>query len=787
MTAERIYRNSEEHSSLQDSNLRAAQLYARLQTHDLLSRLANDYMIHRINAQGHGDSVDWKTPLKQATVAFRELSEISENENERIEFRNRWGEEALDFEARFSQIQPEIEAINLHIPQHASTMKEPERLSIALRAILHVYRSRTESPEETADIYKILGTSAPGKILLSGGLTFASGVPTNMLMALAGAAAHLPSVPDLQGHGEAVLASYLLKYGATVVNAVENLKALRDPNIRNSLNVLSTISSLVLKKLAPEKATLHDIAVISSFLFFVLLGEPVVSGQFALPKGETAVVLVNLANTIGALAAAGGLRYYRTHREKPVAPQTHTSVIMRAKDFGLETDIPVTEHWLPVHVTAQADRHVTLHAYTWQERAENDTGQSGSDAVFLSGLNTGAHDFIHAIPHLNPAHSTMAFISHPDGPDAKMDDPSAPFNTDSFAPSGEALLLGIEQLIQNGAMNPGVTIYSHSTGAAVCLEAIALDEKRSAQDHRSRRIKQAVLIAPAGILNIENPHEINTAMKRTMLQVLDDELHRTKTERGAKRNVIKAFTAALKKQYSTQYKEARDYPELLFDIMKSALHKGWSSVILENVMIELLEFYFENFALLENTANRFHLYWPNMLPHAWPKTPSALHNMDLILTDCTEHARIAIQSTPILLVFFGNDALVPPNKLLTPEDRRTVQEVSLSEEEKETLSEWENHPQLSRIYNRRSKARDAQNLPLQSRKNFMHGVQRRLISVRRGEQERQRIVARVLDKFPNNRTNIAVVPIAFTHHMSQRTDMDTIGLFTEKLLARQKR
>jgi hypothetical protein len=163
------------------------------------------------------------------------------------------------------------------------------------------------------------------------------------------------------------------------------------------------------------------------------------------------------------------------------------------------------------------------------------------------------------------------------------------------------------------------------------------------------------------------------------------------------------------------------------------------------------------------------MYWPKMLPHYWPTTVSALHNMDLIVTNCTESARQQIRRTPIRLVFFSEDKLVQQEKLLTPEDRQTIETTELTDKE---FAAFESR--ISARYADEYVERMAARLPFISKSEYVAERRKRLSAVKRGIVRDEKLKIKTKEAFNNNKDNIESVSLSFAHHMSQRRLMEDI-------------
>ncbi len=405
-------------------------------------------------------------------------------------------------------------------------------------------------------------------------------------------------------------------------------------------------------------------------------------------------------------------------------------ITLKGLDFGIDEDIQVLERFHSINIEG---RNIRTRSYTWMNPEYRNSVKPARQAVFISGFASSAHDLVGVIPQMEQHFDRMTFYSHPDGPDSYIENSDQPFNTDSFTHSGMALLRSIEQSIESGDVLDGATIFTHSGGNPVAMEAIALDQRESQSSGRNRYITQGVLLAPAGIVDMKNSGYITKRAALTTLQVMIDESRLAKTQRvkSGEPNTARYFLDQLSRRGLTRKTDV----VRPFWYMKDA--PAWRKVKWFNMIFEGLEYVFDRVPLLDDTRKRLHLYWPDVLPHYLPEATVTKHNRRLIAHDCTSRARRAITDTPITIVLFEEDLPVPPKGFLTKEDKKAIKQRNRSK---------------------------TGTLP-QEKKQF----------------ERDLIAQRVREKFPNNSENVAVMIIPLSHHVAHRRK---IGNITESIVER---
>lgn len=435
-------------------------------------------------------------------------------------------------------------------------------------------------------------------------------------------------------------------------------------------------------------------------------------------------------------------------------PETPKSITLKAKDFGLKENIPVTDHVITSEFadTRLTDtRKVSVHAYVWQNEQKLSKEADQGDAVCIWGLATSAHDAVQAIPALSKNYARVACISHPDGADATINHPEIPLNTTSFENSGLVMLNTIQELVNRDELQAGITVYGHSTGNAVLMEAIARDCLLTEENpNRPRLISKAVLMAPAAILQWDTTKKIAFSTLKTIPQVIRDE--RRRAIRDHQEGLI--GTKPIPPEKRPSLKDVWNNPE-------------WKKVRIGNIAFELIERVFDKVPIFDDFRNRLHLHWPDRLPHMWSPgaTADVRHNVKLVSTNCTDNARKAIKNTPIAVILFDEDTAVPSEQFLTKEDHDTLSAMHMSDQDKNDLQ-----TQLARI-------RD------QKDEEYVRRVESRMEHMtllrKREEMRRKLISQRVKEKFPNN-SDTSVVVMSWEHHAAERREMEYIDALARR-------
>lgn len=440
---------------------------------------------------------------------------------------------------------------------------------------------------------------------------------------------------------------------------------------------------------------------------------------------------------------------------------------LKAKDFGLKENIPVTDHVIASEFPdprLSENRKVSVHAFVWKNEQKLPKEANQGDTVCVWGLATSAHDAVQAIPALAKNYERVACISHPDGADATINHPDIPLNTDSFENSGWVMLDSIQELVDRGELRAGVTVYGHSTGNAVLMEAIARDcQLTEEKPDRPRLISKAVLMAPAAILQWDKVKKIKREVEKTPLQVIKDEWRRAKRDRQEAGRTGLTQARHVLKLFGT--KRAPSEKRLSFgDILKNP---NWTKVRLGNVVIEAIERVFSTTPFFDDIRGRFNLHWPDMLPHKWSPgaTADVRHNVELVSTNCTDNARAAIKNTPIAVILFNEDTAVPSERFLTNEDHDTLTSMHMSDQDKNDLQE-----QLVRI---RGKKDEEYVRRVESR------IEHTTLLRKREEMRRKLISQRVKEKFPNNPDTSTVV-MSWDHHAAERREMGYIYALAQR-------
>lgn len=433
---------------------------------------------------------------------------------------------------------------------------------------------------------------------------------------------------------------------------------------------------------------------------------------------------------------------------------------LKAKDFGLKENIPVTDHVITTEFhdpQLPENRKVSVHAFVWKNEQKLSKEADQGDAVCIWGLSTSAHDAVQAIPALSKNYKRVACISHPDGADATINHPEIPLNTDSFENSGRVMLNAIQELVDRGELHAGVTVYGHSTGNAVLMEAIARDCRLTEENpDRQRLISKAVLMAPAAVLQWDSTNKIAFSTLKTMPQVIRDE--RRRAIRDHQEGLIGTKPAPPEKRLPL--KEVWDNPE-------------WKKVSLGNIAFELIERVFDKIPMFDDFRQRLHLHWPDVLPHMWSPgaTADVRHNVELVSTNCTDKARAAIKNTSIAVVLFDEDTAVPSERFLTKEDHDSLNAMHMSEQDKNDLQ-----TQLARIRNKKDE-------------EYVHRVEDRMehatLLRKREEMRRELIATRVKEKFPNNPDTSTVV-MSWEHHAAERREIGYIDALVQRDFRKDK-
>jgi hypothetical protein len=471
--------------------------------------------------------------------------------------------------------------------------------------------------------------------------------------------------------------------------------------------------------------------------------------------------------------------------------------ILNAKDFGLVENIRVADH---VITTVFPDsrlpekREVSLHAFVWKNEQKLPKEADQGDAVCIWGLATSAHDAVQAIPALSKNYERVACVSHPDGADATINHPDIPLNTDTFKNSGRVTLNTIQELVDRGELHPGVTVYGHSTGNPVLMEAIALDCQLTEENpHRPRLISKAVLMAPAAIINWDKVEHIKREAEKTGLQVFADEWRRAKRDRQETgRTGMKQARHILE----LLRKKPEPPPEPRKSLREIANNPAWKEVKLGNIAFELIERVFDKVPIFDDFRQRLHLHWPDVLPHMWSPgaTADVRHNVKLVSTNCTDTARAAIKDTPIAVVLFDEDTAIPCEQFLTKEDHYSLNAMYLSDQDKRDLQK-----QLTRIRNNepshigamtpKDRLAKTNEDRIRRRKKtltfeeYIDMIGRRMehttFALKREDKRRELIALRVKEKFPNN-PNTSVEVMSWMHHAAERREMRYIDAVAER-------
>jgi pimeloyl-ACP methyl ester carboxylesterase len=427
---------------------------------------------------------------------------------------------------------------------------------------------------------------------------------------------------------------------------------------------------------------------------------------------------------------------------------------LKAKDFGLAENIRVMDHVITTDFPdprLPENRRVSVHAFVWKNEQKLPKEANQGDAVCVWGLATSAHDAVQAIPALSKNYERVACISHPDGADATVNHPDVPINTDSFENSGRVMLNAIQELVDRGELRAGVTVYGHSTGNAVLMEAIARDCLLTEENpDRPRLISKAVLMAPAAILQWDAIEKIAFSTLKTIPQAIRDE--RRRAIRDHQEGLIKTKPTPPEKRLPL--KEVWDNPQ-------------WKAVKYENIAFELIERVLDKFPIWDDFRNRLHLLWPDVLPHMWSPNATAdvRHNIELVSTNCTDKARAAIKATPITVILFDEDTAVPSERFLTKEDHDTLNAMHMNDQDKNDLQ-----TQLARIRGKKDE-------------EYVRRVEERIehatLLRKREEKRRELITLRVKEKFPNN-PDTSVVVMSWEHHAAVRRQMGYIDALAQR-------
>ncbi len=442
-------------------------------------------------------------------------------------------------------------------------------------------------------------------------------------------------------------------------------------------------------------------------------------------------------------------------------------ITLKAKDFGLKESIPVTDHVIETEFfdpRLPENRKVSVYAYVWKNEKQLSKESNQRDAVCIWGLSTSAHDAVQAIPALSKNYERVACISHPDAADATMNHPDVPLNTNSFENSGRVALDAIQKLVDRGELRAGVTVYGHSTGNAVLMEAIARDCRLTEEDpNRPRLISKAVLMAPAAILQWDSTKKITFETLKTSRQVIKDEWRRAKRDRQDDGRIGMSEVRHILKLLGTKPAPSEKRPSLK-DVWNNP---EWKRVRIGNIAFELIERVFDKVPIFDDFRQRLHLHWPDRLPHMWSPNATAdvRHNIELVSTNCTNEARKAIKNTPIAVILFDEDTAVPSERFLTQKDHDSLNAMHLSDQDKNDLQK-----QLSRIRGTKDD-------------EYVRRVENRMehttLALKREEKRRDLISLRVKEKFPNN-PDVSVAVMSWEHHAAQRREMEDISAVAQR-------
>lgn len=494
-----------------------------------------------------------------------------------------------------------------------------------------------------------------------------------------------------------------------------------------------------------------------------------------------------------------------------------------AEKFGSthKEGIPFTEYFLKIPQSAALDRDITLQTLVWERHSDSEAAAehaafvkdmqkqpstsseqgmlsllgSESDAVMLSGGLTTALDWSGAVPfNVGQFFPRIALLSHPEAPGSQIKPKDMPLNSESFANSGYIILRAVEQVIQKGELKPGLTAIAHSAGSAVFMEAIARDIQEAEATGRERYLKQLVLIAPAGIIDMKDAERLTTGAMKTLGPLMGDYVSALglgkQREPKRARQILKSFAETLSNlpqafsTLATNLRETYKDPFLRQQILEAWNNPEWKTIRLPHVIFEVIQNFARRFPSLEGALAFFHFQWPDQSPHFTPETPGFKHNLELLSRNCTESARAAIKDTPMAVVLFDGDTAVPPEGFLKPEDRAQLAKLSRSLT-KEEMSRKRAEVARRIEQNIRSTFVAENETRVQKHQEPLVGsvLSKRLarMHITKEAELRQDILAeakadlifqRIKEAFPQNQENVRVLLGIYSHHNSHKSHPD---------------
>ncbi|KKU87376.1 MAG: hypothetical protein UY16_C0029G0015 [Candidatus Gottesmanbacteria bacterium GW2011_GWA2_47_9] len=417
------------------------------------------------------------------------------------------------------------------------------------------------------------------------------------------------------------------------------------------------------------------------------------------------------------------------------------NVMLPSRDFGVDKDgVPLSQVFLDIK--APTDQHVRLQALVWQRSAdpiishdidhhevkelegfppEVEPPQIKGQLVFLSGLSSTAADWPVAYQSFGKHWSTIVGLDHPEAPSSTITPHDRPLNDESFHNSGFVELRAIEQLIQQGVLKPGeITLAGYSTGGAVAIEAVAQDIREAQEGKHERYIKNLVLFSPAGIIDMGDFATINAGVQA-------------------------AFTPYFKEYMQDVYREGKwFFRKKLIDTLRS-IKDGRDQNGTDTTT---------HISLTKTQRERGKTMWED---EYWKQA----QNEQLVARNVTGEARGTITDTNVLVYLFDNDQAVPPERFLTPADRRAVDLLILTKKEKRTIAtalrrNVQELEQKEQVYT----SQDEYNAQL-------YQAERKALEGKKAEKAVDRIFKRVKQAFPNNTTTYIAMGND-SHHITPR-------------------
>ncbi len=459
------------------------------------------------------------------------------------------------------------------------------------------------------------------------------------------------------------------------------------------------------------------------------------------------------------------------------------NVMLPSRDFGVDKDgVPLSQVFLDIK--APTDQHVRLQALVWQRSAdpiishdidhhevkelegfppEVEPPQIKGQLVFLSGLSSTAADWPVAYQSFGKHWSTIVGLDHPEAPSSTITPHDRPLNDESFHNSGFVELRAIEQLIQQGVLKPGeITLAGYSTGGAVAIEAVAQDIREAQEGKHERYIKNLVLFSPAGIIDMGDFATINAGVQAAFTPYFKEYMQ--DVYREGKWFFRKKLIDTLRSIKDGRDQNGTDTTTHI-SLTKTQRERGktmwedeyWKQARIPNIIVGAMDVLFSHLPI----RDYWHRVWPNQYPHWLPPTPSAKQNEQLVARNVTGEARGTITDTNVLVYLFDNDQAVPPERFLTPADRRAVDLLILTKKEKRTIAtalrrNVQELEQKEQVYT----SQDEYNAQL-------YQAERKALEGKKAEKAVDRIFKRVKQAFPNNTTTYIAMGND-SHHITPR-------------------